>query len=139
MKKTRRAKGFKNWEGRIFKLQRDTLTLDYFDVKVYDKISCHGTYSTPTVMSAHREAVDNDINPIWFQKKCKYTFQCYEHSDTSHLFNNGSELKNHDGGNVSSGVDDDKKTVLAEYGTEYEEHRSTWVKALMKFNDVDVA
>eukprot|EP00943_MAST-04B_sp_MAST-4B-sp1_P007186 g7186.t1 len=139
MKKARSAKVFKNWKVRIFKLQRDTLTLDYFDVKVYDKISCHGTYSTPTVMSAHREAVDNDINPIWFQKKCKYTFQCYEHSDTSHLFNNGSELKNHDGGNVSSGVDDDKKTVLAEYGTEYEEHRSTWVKALMKFNDVDVA
>ena len=72
MKKAVSAKVLKNWKQRIFKLQSDTLTLDYFDIKLYDKFDCLGAYSTPTVMSAHREAVDNDINPIWFQKKCRY-------------------------------------------------------------------
>ena len=59
-------------------IQADTLNLDYFDVQ-FDKINCNEIYSTPTILSAHRAAVDNDINPIWFQKKCRYTFQCFKH------------------------------------------------------------
>ena len=135
MKKAVSAKVLKNWKQRIFKLQSDTLTLDYFDIKLYDKFDCLGAYSTPTVMSAHREAVDNDINPIWFQKKCRYTFQCFEHSGGHHLLNRS---ESNDGAIPLHDDIDGTKKILADYGTDSEVHRATWVKALMKLNDVDV-
>ena len=86
-------------------------------------------------MSAHREAVDNDINPIWFQKKCRYTFQCFEHSGGHHLLNRS---ESNDGAIPLHDDIDGTKKILADYGTDSEVHRATWVKALMKLNDVDV-
>ena len=131
MKKAISAKVFKNWKVRIFKLQADTLNLDYFDVQVYDKINCSEIYSTPTILSAHRAAVDNDINPIWFQKKCRYTFQCFKHLGGDGLDLSASALD-------STNPNKDKD-ILADFGTDSEAHRATWVKALMKFNALNVA
>eukprot|EP00944_MAST-04C_sp_MAST-4C-sp1_P015463 g15463.t1 len=131
MKKAISAKVFKNWKVRIFKLQEDTLDLDYFDVQLYDKIDCNKIYSTPTILSAHRAAVDNDINPIWFQKKCRYTFQCFKHLGEDGFDFSASAL--------DSTIPDKDKAILADFGTDSEAHRATWVKALMKFNAVSVA
>ena len=36
-------------------------------------------------------------------------------------------------------IDNKDKDILADFGTDSEAHRATWVKALMKFNAVSVA
>ena len=67
---------FRNWNQRFFKLHADTMELEYFDVKQHDEWKCEHHQSRSTTMSVHREAVEDGINPIWFQKQCRFTFKC---------------------------------------------------------------
>ena len=57
-------------------------------------------------MSVHREAVEDGINPIWFQKQCRYTFSL-SYAREKH----GRELQ-------------------VDFGTNSDAHRSAWLKAL---------
>ena len=116
-KKSISASMFKNWKTRIFNLRLDTFTIDYFDVSLYDKIDPTDVYCAPSLTSAHQEAVNDNINPIWFLNKCKFTFRCF--------------LGDLDG-------PEEAQKTIAELGTDSDTHRQTWVKALMSAHRVAV-
>merc|ERR1712159_80592 len=62
-------------------------------------------------------AVDSNINPIWFQKKCKFTFHTYK--------------------GALDGREDEIE-VVAETGTDSQMHRKCWVKAFMSARGIKV-
>ena len=113
-----KLKTFAHWNTRIFNLRaKEEFVLDYFDVKLFDTINPVTTYSAPKVISAHLEAVDSNINPIWFQKKCKFTFHTYK---------------------GALGGREDEIEVVAEMGTDSQLHRKCWVKAFMGTRGIKV-
>merc|ERR1711871_1822368 len=67
----------RNWQRRFFKLHADRGELEYFDVSLHESIplSASASPAQATNMSVHREAVEDGINPIWFQRQCRYTFR----------------------------------------------------------------
>ena len=114
---------FRNWNQRFFKLHADTMELEYFDVQHFDEWGpCGGAIddaglnlyheARPTTMDVHREAVEDGINPIWFQKQCRFTFSCS-------LFDEGKV-----------GGDDEEAVSVVDMGTLREDIRKVWIRAM---------
>ena len=109
VKKAVSARFRRSWQRRFFKLHADSMELEYFDAILHESIPLRSAASEarPTNMSVHREAVEDGINPIWFQKQCRYTF--------SLAFVVGEK----------SG-----RESQVDFGTNSDSHRSAWLGAL---------
>ena len=116
---------FRNWTQRFFKLNINSGELEYFDVKKFDEWNCdpymHSARST--TMDVHREAVEDGINPIWFQKQCRFTF--------SSVVLEESKRK-------SVGDHDNDSSSRVDLGTSSDAIRRIWIQALddaVEFDD----
>ena len=119
---------FRNWNLRFFKLNLNRSELEYFDVKQFDEWNCDPYLHTArsTTMDVHREAVEDGINPIWFQKQCRFTFASVV-------------LKKGGGSAVDElGGEEDSASTRVDVGTTSDEIRRVWIQALddaVEFND----
>ena len=92
----------RRWQKRLFKLNASAGILEYFDISSHDNLDYTSCAARVTTVSVHSIAVEEHVNPIWFQNKCRYTFE------------------------ISSGEGGDAFVV----GTDSSDHRLAWLDAL---------
>jgi hypothetical protein len=70
------------------------------------------------LLNVHREAVEDGINPIWFQKQCRFTLEMYERYE-------------------AESDEESEKESLVDLGTNSDAIRRVWLSALDETAEFD--